>query len=223
MNSPSVVRGVRSETFAMPRSTIATRSSFASSTLAGLRSRCTIPAACSAASPPASWRPTSRSSASGNGPSADTASRSDWPSTSSTASHARGAPATSATPSSSVAATFRCRTRRPTSASRRNRSRNPGRVIRCGWTTLTAARSPIPSASHTEPIPPSPRCETSRRPPSTTPARSSTGAAGMSGLWTDTDASPRPSIRRRPPCASRARPVRSPSRFPPRHSERTDT
>jgi hypothetical protein len=47
---------------------------------------------------------------------------------------------------SSVRTTFSCRTVFPTSASRRNRLKNPGVSSRCGWTTLSATTPSGPVA-----------------------------------------------------------------------------
>jgi len=109
----------------------------ASSTFAGVTSRCTRPAAWTAASAAASSAARTCTDGGGSGPASATARSSATPCTYSVASHGTGASGSAA----STAAVPRLRTRMLSATSRRNRSRKAGSEANRRWTTLTAASS----------------------------------------------------------------------------------
>jgi hypothetical protein len=121
----------------MPKS-ITRGPSEASSTLAGFRSRCTMPAAWIALSPSASPRASASTEAAGSGPCWVTASASDGPGTYSVASQGTG-PSVSASMTGAVNSPL---TLRATATSRRKRARNSGSVARSARITLTATGRP---------------------------------------------------------------------------------
>ncbi|MFT3771252.1 MAG: hypothetical protein QM820_38040 [Minicystis sp.] len=98
---------------AMPKSATRARPSSPTSTLSGLKSRCTSPASCAAASPHPAWRMTSTTSANGRGPRSSHAVKVD-PWTSSMATKTRP----SCSPISWTATTFGCVSRPSACASR---------------------------------------------------------------------------------------------------------
>lgn len=148
-----VVSGVAPASRAIPKS-IRRGPSEASSTLPGLTSRWTIPAAWTAASAWASPAPSIRTSAPAMAPAPRTAADRVGPATYSVASHGTSA---SASPSSS-GATWGPVTDRATAISRRKRLRKPGSWATSRRTVLTATGSPPPSGAprKTSPMPPAP-------------------------------------------------------------------
>jgi hypothetical protein len=135
--SPAAVITVASREREMPKS-MTRGPSMASSTLAGLRSRCTSPRLCTSAR--ASARPAARShdAASGNGPPAATTSASDGPATSAVASHG----GSSSGPAAVTGAVNAPLTARAAATSLVNRARNAGSAARCAWITFTATGRP---------------------------------------------------------------------------------
>ncbi len=113
-----------------------------SSTLPGLRSRCTTPAACTAASAAATPSATPCRVDGSSGPLSVTAADSGTPSTYSVTSHG-GCAAGSA---STTRAVQKGATRRAAATSSANRARNSGSPASSGCTTLTATSGPPLSA-----------------------------------------------------------------------------
>ena len=150
--SPVWVSALASTPREMPKS-ITRGPSGASRTLAGLRSRCTTPAAWIALRPSASPRASARTEAAGSGPCSLTASASEGPGTYAVASHGT-VPSTSASITGAVNIPL---TLRATVISRRKRSRNSGSWARSARITFTAtARPPGDRARYTRPMPPAP-------------------------------------------------------------------
>jgi hypothetical protein len=111
----------------------------ASSTLLGLRSRWTTPAAWMATRAPATPTASDSSAEAGMGPCLATASCRSLPSTYSLAMYGT-------VPSRSASSTWAVEnpaTRPAASASRRNRSRSSGSSATSSWSTLTATRRPF--------------------------------------------------------------------------------
>ena len=154
---PLRVTAVRSATTASPRS-MTCASPERTSTLPGVRSRCTTPAACRARSARATPRPSRTSPSSGSGPDSATSSSSRCPGTNRVT--IQGVTADASPPRTST----RCgpRTRCSTSSSRRNR-RRPSASTQPSRSTLTATtRSSGVTARKTVPMPPWPRRPRSR-------------------------------------------------------------
>ena len=112
------------------------------STLAGFRSRCTTPAACTAESAAATPSATPCNVDSSNGPPSDTATLSGTPSTNSVTRYG-ARPAGSA---SSTRAVQNGATRRAAATSSANRARNSGSAASSACTTFTATGGPPASA-----------------------------------------------------------------------------
>jgi hypothetical protein len=113
-----------------------------SSTLAGLRSRCTTPAACTAASATATPSATPCRVDGSSGPPSDTAVPSGTPSTNSVTRYGGWADGSAST----TRAVQNGATRRAAATSSANRARKAGSRSSSGCTTLTATRGPSPSA-----------------------------------------------------------------------------
>ncbi len=151
---PSPSRRASTRARAMPKSVTTTRPSLPRSTLSGLRSRCTTPAACAPASPSAMATPTATARPTEKAPSRASAAESDSPSTYSMVRNF----SPSCSPMSNTRATFWWVTRRASLASRRKRSRIPGvesssRRITLSATISSSSRS---RARYTVPMPPAP-------------------------------------------------------------------
>ena len=136
--------------------------SAARSTLAGLRSRCTRPPACTACSasirPPASLH----TAGSGRGPVWAITSASDGPGTKTVASQGGSSPG----PAATTGAVNAPLTTRAASTSRLNRRTNSGSRANCRWMTFTATARPAGEKPRkTWPIPPAPSRACSRYPP----------------------------------------------------------
>ena len=161
-------------TAASPKS-ITTGPSGPSRTLAGLKSRCTIPAACTAPSAVSVATATRSSAAPPRGPSCSTTSISDGPLTYSLTMNGRR----SKIPASRTCAVQNRATRCAAATSFRKRLRTCGSVV--GDRSLTAAQLPVgPSARNTTPCPPSPRRPSSRYVP--TSRGSVSRRASISGI-----------------------------------------
>ena len=134
---PVDVTAVRSSARAMPKS-ISRGPSMASSTLPGLRSRCTRPQECTACS--ASTRPAAsfHTAAAGSGPASATAAASVGPGTNTVASQG----GSSSGPAAVTGAVYAPLTARAAATSRRNRIRNAGSRASSRWITLTATARP---------------------------------------------------------------------------------
>ena len=146
-------------TAASPKS-ISTGPSGPSRTLPGLKSRCTIPAACTAPSAVSVATAMRSSVAPPRGPSCSTTSTSDGPLTYSLTMNGRR----SKIPASRTCAVQNRATRCAAATSFRKRLRTCGSVV--GGRSLTAAWLPAgPSARNTTPCPPSPRRPSNRYPP----------------------------------------------------------
>ena len=130
-----------------------------SSTLDGLRSRCTIPAPWIAVSAVAMLTASASRSPPLSGPPSRTAFSSDGPATYSVTTYS-GSPSSRA---SSTAAVQNRRTCRAAVTSLRNRSWNASSSASSALMTLTATRRPEPSSPRkTVPMPPRPRRPSSR-------------------------------------------------------------
>ena len=146
-------------TAASPKS-ISTGPSGPSRTLAGLKSRCTIPAACTAPSAVSVATAMRSSVAPPRDPSCSTTSTSDGPLTYSLTMNGRR----SKIPASRTCAVQNRATRCAAATSFRKRLRTSGSVV--GGRSLTAAWLPSgPTARNTTPCPPSPRRPSNRYPP----------------------------------------------------------
>ena len=146
-------------TAASPKS-ISTGPSGPSRTLPGLKSRCTIPAACTAPSAVSVATAMRSSAAPPRGPSCSTTSTSDGPLTYSLTMNGRR----SKIPASRTCAVQNRATRCAAATSFRKRLRTCGSVV--GGRSLTAARLPVgPTARNTTPCPPSPRRPSNRYTP----------------------------------------------------------
>ena len=161
-------------TAASPKS-ITTGPSGPSRTLPGLKSRCTIPAACTAPSAVSVATAMRSSAAPPRGPSCSTTSTSDGPLTYSLTMNGRR----SKIPASRTCAVQNRATRCAAATSFRKRLRTCGSVV--GGRSLTAAGLPAgPSARNTTPCPPSPRRPSSLYPP--TSRGSVSRRASISGI-----------------------------------------
>ena len=146
-------------TAASPKS-ITTGPSGPSRTLAGLKSRCTIPAACTATSAVSVATARRSRAAPPRGPICSTSSTSDGPLTYSLTMNGRR----SKIPASRTCAVQNRATRCAAATSFRKRLRTCGSVV--GGRSLTATRrSAAPAARNTTPCPPSPRRPSNRYPP----------------------------------------------------------
>ena len=145
----------------------------ASITLAGLRSRCTRPLACTACS--ASTRPAAsfHTDATGSGPPSATASASDGPGTNAVASQG----GSSSGPAAVTGAVYAPLTDLAAATSRRNLVRNTGSAASSWWMTFTATGRPAGEyPRNTWPIPPAPSRARSRYGPT---CRGSLAASGF--------------------------------------------
>src|SRR5690348_11646075 len=156
--TPVPVSMVASAAREIPKSMIRGPSS-ASSTLAGFRSRCTIPAAWIAPRPSASPAASASTDEAGSRPWLATVSASDGPATYAVASHGVGAP-TSASTTDAVNSPL---TFRAAATSRANRLRNSACSASSALTTFTAtSRPPRDWPRNTWPMPPLPSRPTIR-------------------------------------------------------------
>ena len=175
-------------TAASPKS-ITTGPSGPSRTLPGLKSRCTIPAACTAPSAVSVATAMRSSAAPPRGPNCSTTSTSDGPLTYSLTMNGRR----SKIPASRTCAVQNRATRCAAATSFRKRLRTCGSVV--GGRSLTAAGPPVgPSARNTTPCPPSPRRPSSLYTP--TSRGSVSRRASISGIADQADVT-RPSCPRR--------------------------
>src|ERR1022692_413276 len=169
MNMPVMVSRVESSAWAIPKS-MTTGSPFTIITLPGLRSRCTTPAPCTAASAWASPQASRARAAPCTGPFSRTTSSRVRPGTYWVTMYGV-LPVTSV---SSTSATNRLRTRRIVSTSRDSRRRALGSPATDGRSTLIATlRCSASRARYTTPIPPSPMRSSRRYGPSLSGIRSS--------------------------------------------------
>lgn len=151
--------------------------SAASSTLDGLRSRCTTPAPCSWANAAASRAPSSSTAGSGSGPTCS----SEDPATYSVANHGVGA---SGSASSTEAAQEAVKPR-TVATSRANRSRNRGSAAYSACITFTAVSWPSPRRPrNTSPMPPAPNRPSSRYGPTSAGSSGRKGGTGPCAMAT---------------------------------------
>jgi len=136
-------------------------------TFSGFRSPWIMPAACRAARPPASCRPTDRTSGSGSGPVSCSTSRRLRPGTK---FMRRNGPRAS-TPACRTCTTLGCSSARPAIASASKVAIAAGSDARCGWSVLTATSNPAgqgPKVSvnvpwNTRPVAPAPSSRSMRK------------------------------------------------------------